>query len=88
MKNISSKILEFANESAKQAGLSNFSTKALDGEQLGELAGKEFDAVISRVGLIYFPDQQKALTHLKHITNSVDATFKKQEAKEILSYIE
>ena len=33
-------------------------------------------------------DQQKALTHLKHITNSVDATFKKQEAQEILKYIE
>jgi ubiquinone/menaquinone biosynthesis C-methylase UbiE len=63
---ISSNILEFANESAKQAGLSNFSTKALDGEQLGELAGKEFDAVISRVGLIYFPDQQKALTGMRN----------------------
>lgn len=33
----------------------------MDGENL-DVPGETFDAVISRVGLIYFPDQQKALT--------------------------
>ena len=63
---ISSKILEFAKESAKQAGLANLSTKVFDGEQLDELSGHGFDAVISRVGLIYFPDQQKALVGMRN----------------------
>ena len=40
-------------------------TQVLDGEQLAELDADPFDAVISRVGLIYFPDQQKALTGMK-----------------------
>ncbi|PHS17068.1 MAG: methyltransferase type 11 [Kangiella sp.] len=62
---LSPKILEFAKEAAFQEGLTNFETKVLDGERLGELAGQEFDAVISRVGLIYFPDQQKALKGMK-----------------------
>ena len=38
----------------------------LDGESLTELEADPFDAVISRVGLIYFPDQQKALQGMKH----------------------
>jgi SAM-dependent methyltransferase len=33
----------------------------LDGESLHELDEAAFDAVVSRVGLIYFPDQQRAL---------------------------
>jgi SAM-dependent methyltransferase len=33
----------------------------MDGEELEELEEESFDAVISRVGLIYFPDQQRAL---------------------------
>ena len=63
---LSAKILEFAQNSADQAGLTNFSTRVLDGEKLHELEGGEFDAVISRVGMIYFPDQQKALSGMKH----------------------
>ena len=59
---ISSNILEFASEAARQAGLSNVQTQVMDGESLEELQEGSFDAVISRVGLIYFPDQQKALT--------------------------
>ena len=43
-----------------EAGLTNVETKVLDGENL-DVAPESFDAVISRVGLIYFPDQQKAL---------------------------
>ncbi len=57
---ISSNILEFAASNAHAAGLTNVETRVLDGENL-EVEPESFDAVISRVGLIYFPDQQKAL---------------------------
>ncbi|HLL39980.1 MAG TPA: methyltransferase domain-containing protein, partial [Rubrobacteraceae bacterium] len=57
---ISSNILEFTAESTRQAGLSNVQTRVMDGESLEELEESSFDAVISRVGLIYFPNQQKA----------------------------
>lgn len=63
---ISSNILEFAAESARQAGLSNVETRVVDGESLEELEESSFDAVISRVGLIYFPNQQKALAGMRH----------------------
>ena len=36
----------------------------LDGERL-DVPATSFDAVISRVGLIYFPDQQRALASMK-----------------------
>ena len=62
---ISSNILEFAAQEARQAGFNNVETRILDGENLDELAPDSFDAVISRVGLIYFPDQQKALTGMR-----------------------
>jgi ubiquinone/menaquinone biosynthesis C-methylase UbiE len=58
---ISQNILEYAAISAKLAGLSNVQTQVLDAEDLAKLQAAPFDAVISRVGLIYFPDQQKAL---------------------------
>jgi ubiquinone/menaquinone biosynthesis C-methylase UbiE len=59
---ISSNILEFASAAAQEEGLTNVETRVMDGEELEELEEEEsFDAVISRVGLIYFPDQQRAL---------------------------
>ena len=58
---ISANILEFASEAAQQEGLTNVQTRVMDGEELEELEEGSFDAVISRVGLIYFPDQQRAL---------------------------
>jgi ubiquinone/menaquinone biosynthesis C-methylase UbiE len=67
---ISSNILEFAQQNAHQAGLVNVETRVLDGEGLDELAPDSFDAVISRVGLIYFPDQQKALTGMRRALKS------------------
>ena len=63
---ISPDILEYAATAVKLAGFGNVSTQVLDGENLLELEADPFDAVISRVGLIYFPDQQKALTGMKH----------------------
>jgi SAM-dependent methyltransferase len=57
---ISPTILGYAAKAASDAGLGNVSTRELDGERL-EVDAESFDAVISRVGLIYFPDQQAAL---------------------------
>jgi SAM-dependent methyltransferase len=62
---ISAEILEYAIRSARLAGLDNITTCAIDGECLDELEAGPFDAVISRVGLIYFPDQQKALRGMR-----------------------
>jgi len=57
-------ILEHAARAARAAGLANVETRALDGESL-DVPPASFDAVICRVGLIYFPDQQKALSGMK-----------------------
>jgi SAM-dependent methyltransferase len=57
---ISSNILEFAEQSARSARLANVETRVMDGENL-DLPENTFDVVASRVGLIYFPNQQKAL---------------------------
>jgi ubiquinone/menaquinone biosynthesis C-methylase UbiE len=60
---ISSNILQFASAAAQGEGLTNVDTRVMDGEELEEeLEEESFDAVICRVGLIYFPDQQRALT--------------------------
>jgi ubiquinone/menaquinone biosynthesis C-methylase UbiE len=59
---ISPNILEFASAAAQEEGLTNIETRVMDGEELEVLEEESFDAVISRVGLIYFPDQQRALT--------------------------
>ena len=58
---ISPAILEYAAKAASDAGLNTIATRELDGEHL-DVDEASFDAVISRVGLIYFPDQQAALT--------------------------
>lgn len=63
---ISANILEYAKQMAEQEGLSNIETKVMDGENL-QLEDGTFDAVISRVGLIYFPDQQKALKEMLRV---------------------
>ena len=64
---ISPAILDYAARTAREAGLSQVATRELDGEVLDELLAENFDAVISRVGLIYFPDQQKALAGMKRV---------------------
>jgi SAM-dependent methyltransferase len=57
---ISPAILAHTAASAEAAGLANVRTRELDGEQL-DVDACAFDAVISRLGLIYFPDQTAAL---------------------------
>ncbi len=54
-------LLERAASDARAANLTNLETMELDGEALDTLPASSFDAAISRVGLIYFPDQQRAL---------------------------
>ena len=60
------KILEFALELAEQKGLSNIEVKEMDGEDL-TVPDNSFDVVISRVGLIFFPDQKKALKEMMRV---------------------
>jgi ubiquinone/menaquinone biosynthesis C-methylase UbiE len=58
---ISSRILSYAAKVTAEAGLTNVETREADGEALDVLPVASFDAVISRLGLIYFPDRQAAL---------------------------
>ena len=59
-------LLAFANRDARAAGFAHIvATAEHDGEALGNLPPASFDAVISRVGLIYFPDQQRALAGMR-----------------------
>ena len=60
------KILEFALELAKEKGINNIEIQEMDGENL-TLPDNSFDTVISRVGLIFFPDQQKALKEMLRV---------------------
>lgn len=63
---ISPTILRYARAAADRAGLANVATRELDGERHDLLPAASFDAAISRVGLIYFPDQQRALAGIRH----------------------
>ena len=63
---ISPGILAYAADAARAAGLANVETREMDGEAL-DLDDGSFDAVISRVGLIYFPDQQRALSEIHRV---------------------
>jgi SAM-dependent methyltransferase len=64
---ISPAILEHAARAASEAGLHNVTTRVMDGEQLEEIEGEPFDAAISRLGLIYLPDQVKALVGQREV---------------------
>lgn len=57
------KILDFALNLATEKGINNIETKEMDGENL-TVPDNSFDTIISRVGLIFFPDQQKALKEM------------------------
>jgi ubiquinone/menaquinone biosynthesis C-methylase UbiE len=59
-------LLERAVADAEAAGLQNVEIRELDGEALDQLPAASFDAAISRVGLIYFPDQLRAVTGMRH----------------------
>lgn len=61
---ISPAILEYARQAAQDAGLSNVKTLEADGEDLSAVEEGAYDCAISRVGLIYFPDQPAALAEM------------------------
>jgi SAM-dependent methyltransferase len=67
---ISPTILEYAAKMAADAGLDNVTTLEADGEDLSAVPDESFDAAISRVGLIYFPDQHRALTEIRRTLRS------------------
>jgi len=60
-------LLEYAQADARAQGLTNVETREIDGEALVSLPAATFDVVVSRVGLIYFPDQQRALAGMRHV---------------------
>ena len=61
---ISSNLLDFTARRARAAGLDNVETAVVDGERL-DVEAASFDAVISRLGFIYFPDRQAALRGMR-----------------------
>lgn len=58
---ISPAILKFAAREAARAGVA-IETRELDGEAVDAVWTGAFDAIISRLGLIYLPDQHRALS--------------------------
>ena len=66
---ISPTILTYAAKVAAEAGLTNVETLEADGEDLDAVPEGIFDRVISRLGLIYFPDQQAALAGMRRALN-------------------
>ena len=62
---LSPAILDHAAQAASAAGVTNVYTRELDGEAIDELSPGSFDAAISRVGLIYFPDRPRALRGIR-----------------------
>jgi len=57
-------ILRFAEAEARRQGLANVAVREMDGEALDVEAGS-YDAVISRLGLMYFPDRGRALDGMR-----------------------
>lgn len=53
-------IIAFAADNARRLGYPNLETGVMDGEQL-EVPAASFDAALSRLGLIYFPDRANGL---------------------------
>jgi len=62
---VSPTILGYAQRAADEDGLRQVTTREVDGEEIGSTWSEEFDAAISRLGLIYFPDQLKALRGIR-----------------------
>jgi ubiquinone/menaquinone biosynthesis C-methylase UbiE len=60
---ISPTILTYAARAAEDQGVTNLETH---GEHL-DLPDASFDVVLSRIGLIYFPDQQRALAEIRRV---------------------
>lgn len=66
---ISASMLEIAATMAREAGLSNVSTRVIDAQDM-KLEAASFDAVISRNALMLIPDIHKALTEIRRVLRS------------------
>jgi len=64
---ISSNLVALAETNAQQAGFINVEARVMDGEDLSQVESDSFDAVLSRVGLIYFPNRDKALSEMYRV---------------------
>lgn len=60
-------LLEHAAADAAAEGFGQIATREIDGEALDALPAAQFDAAVSRVGLIYFPDRARALAGIRHV---------------------
>ena len=60
-------LLARAAADAAAEGLDHLETLEQDGEATGDLPPASFDAVVSRVGLIYFPDRERALAGMRSV---------------------
>lgn len=65
---ISTNLVRLATENARNQGLDSdqFDARVMDGEHL-DLPDASFDAVLSRLGLIYFPDRPQALSEIYRV---------------------
>lgn len=59
-------MLAYAEQEARQRGLNQVKVQVMDGEHL-DLPDATFDAVLSRVGLIYFPNRERALAEMRRV---------------------
>jgi ubiquinone/menaquinone biosynthesis C-methylase UbiE len=59
-------LLAFAQRSAEQAGVENLETRVMKGESL-ELSDGSFDAVICRLGLMFFSDPDRGLREMNRV---------------------
>jgi SAM-dependent methyltransferase len=66
---ISENILEFAQRQAQESGVTNMATRVMDGESL-EVEEGFYDAAISRLGFMYFPDQEAAFAGMHRALKS------------------
>lgn len=62
---VSPAILTYAQRAADENALRHVTTFEVDGEEIGSKWSEEFDAAISRLGLIYLPDRAKALQGIR-----------------------
>jgi SAM-dependent methyltransferase len=62
---VSPTILTYAERAADENGLRHLSTCEVDAEEIGSRWSEEFDAAISRLGLIYLPDRARALRGIR-----------------------
>ena len=69
---LSADILNYAKSSAELAAYNNVDTQVIDGEALNTLQTEPFDAVISRVGLIYYTHHQNAVSGMHKLLTERD----------------